>query len=383
MTSMMGLASAKMSQVSLSSTSTNQIATSANSIANSDAELVRATAYNDLSSQTRQTVPNTGFQHEVTLGNESDYSKGIKQRTVTILVYKGNESTPRVSLPVTRYSTEKEFSGVPIGTVIAWAGEKAPATNGTWLECNGQSCAAYPALTAVLGKTTVPDYRGRFLETDITPGTVKEAGLPNSSSAKSAVPDSPYFHETVVSNESSYSDTIKQKTAIVKVYKGSETIPRAEVKLTRYSVESKPSGLPIGTIIAWASTKNPSDGTWLDCNGQSCAGYAELVSILGKSTVPDYRNRFLEGSSTPGTIMEAGLPNITGTFQGSSGFYHSFSNGAFTSTRSDYDDSAYLGNGKWRHPIFSFNASNSNPIYGKSTTVQPPAVTVRWLIKAA
>ena len=179
MTSMMGLASAKMSQVSLSSTSTNQIATSANSIANSDAELVRATAYNDLSSQTRQTVPNTGFQHEVILGNESDYSKGIKQRTVTILVYKGNESTPRVSLPVTRYSTEKEFSGVPIGTVISWAGEKAPATNGTWLECNGQSCSAYPALTAVLGKSTVPDYRGRFLESDSTAGTVKEAGLPN------------------------------------------------------------------------------------------------------------------------------------------------------------------------------------------------------------
>lgn len=179
MTSMMGLASAKMSQASLSSTSTNQIVTKANSIANSDAELVRATAYNDLSAKTRQTVPDTGFQHEVTLGNESDYSKGIKQRTVTILVYKGDETTPRVSLPVTRYSTEKEFSGVPIGTVIAWAGEKAPATNGTWLECNGQSCAAYPALTAVLGKSTVPDYRGRFLETDTIPGTVKEAGLPN------------------------------------------------------------------------------------------------------------------------------------------------------------------------------------------------------------
>lgn len=99
MTSMMGLASAKMSQVSLSSTSTNQIATSANSIANSDAELVRATAYNDLSAKTRQAVPDTGLQHEVTLGHETDYSKGIKQRTVTILVYKGDESTPRVSLP--------------------------------------------------------------------------------------------------------------------------------------------------------------------------------------------------------------------------------------------------------------------------------------------
>lgn len=203
-------------------------------------------------------------------------------------------------------------------------------------------------------------------------------------SNRSAVSGTAFQHETLLFNESSYTDTIKQKIATINVYKGDESIPRSTLQVTRYSVEKQESsGVPVGTVIAWPGTKNPTDGTWLECNGQSCAGFAELVSVLGKSTVPDYRNRFLEGSTIPGTVLEAGLPNITGTFQGSSGFYHSFSNGAFTSTRSDYDDSAYLGNGKWRHPIFSFNASNSNPIYGKSTTVQPPAVTVRWLIKAA
>lgn len=212
MTSMMGLASAKMSQVSLSSTSTNQMATSANSIANSDAELVRATAYNDLSSQTRQTVPNTGFQHEVILGNESDYSKGIKQRTVTILVYKGDESTPRVSLPVTRYSAEKQkASGVPIGTVIAWAGVHAPSTNGTWLECNGQSCADYPELVAVLGKNTVPDYRDRFLESSEIVGTIKEAGLPNIEGQFTAGCASSYFitrSNTIEAKPKDYDDSV-------------------------------------------------------------------------------------------------------------------------------------------------------------------------------
>lgn len=212
-------------------------------------------------------------------------------------------------------------------------------------------------------------------------------------SPKAAVPDSPYFHETIVSNESSYSDTIKQKTATIKVYKGSETIPRAEVKLTRYSVESKPSGLPIGTIIAWASAKNPMDGTWLDCNGQSCAGYAELANVLGKSTVPDYRNRFLEGSATPGTILEAGLPNITASV--SSGLY----DGSRVAISSTMANSRQVGAIKytqfkgWSEEGWSaecmyasqleFNAAWSNPIYGKSATVQPPAVTVRWLIKAA
>lgn len=209
------------------------------------------------------------------------------------------------------------------------------------------------------------------------------------SSAKAAVPDSPYFHEMVVSNESRYSDTIKQKTVTVKVYKGSETIPRAEVKLTRYSVESKPSGLPIGTIIAWASAKNPTDGTWLDCNGQSCAVYTELVSILEKSTVPDYRNRFLEGSAAPGTILEAGLPNITGrtwcimytlVISQSGPFDYSLqnSNGHVLFGYSSKDmDPVYSS--QW----LSFDASRCSSVYGKSTTVQPPAVTVRWLIKAA
>lgn len=203
------------------------------------------------------------------------------------------------------------------------------------------------------------------------------------SSAKAAVPDSPYFHEMIVSNESSYSDTIKQKTVTVKVYKGSEAIPRAEVKLTRYSVESKPSGLPIGTIIAWASAKNPTDGTWLDCNGQSCAGYAELVSVLGKSTVPDYRNRFLEGSAAPGTVLEAGLPNISGRTWGT--FWRSFVNpsGPFTyaieNSRGTGDHPSSNFSSVWIY----FDASRCSSVYGKSATVQPPAVTVRWLIKAA
>lgn len=214
------------------------------------------------------------------------------------------------------------------------------------------------------------------------------------SSAKAAVPDSPYFHEMIVSNESSYSDTIKQKTVTVKVYKGSEAIPRAEVKLTRYSAPSKPSGLPIGTIIAWASNTIPTEGgAWLECNGQSCSSYPALVNVLGKSTVPDYRNRFLEGSATPGTVLEAGLPNITASV--SSGLYE----GSRVAISSAMANSPQVGAFKytafnaWTEKGWSsacmyasqleFNAAWSNPVYGKSSTVQPPAVTVRWLIKAA
>ena len=141
--------------------------------------MLRATAYANLSATARQVATGTAYEHEVVLSNESKYTDDIKQRTATINVYKGKESLPRASLVLKRYSTEKESSGVPVGTVIAWPGAKTPTTNGVWLECNGQSCASYPALVAVLGKTTVPDYRGRFLEYADTAGTIKDAGLPN------------------------------------------------------------------------------------------------------------------------------------------------------------------------------------------------------------
>lgn len=194
-------------------------------------------------------------------------------------------------------------------------------------------------------------------------------------------------HETLLSNESSYTDTIKQKIATINVYKGDESIPRSTLQVTRYSVEKQESsGVPVGTVIAWAGSKAPTtNGTWLECNGQSCAGFAELVSVLGKSTVPDYRNRFLEGSSTPNEVIEAGLPNITGKFSAyeMTGFAdsHYYVEGAFgvtgekmfggTKDRDDYS------------AVFSFDASKCSSVYGKSTTVQPPAVTVKWLIKAA
>lgn len=195
---------------------------------------------------------------------------------------------------------------------------------------------------------------------------------------KTAISDTDFFQEVTLSSESNYTDFIKQKTATVKVYKGQETIPRAELTLTRYTAEQKISGVPIGTVIAWPGTKNPTDGTWLECNGQSCAGFAELVSVLGKSTVPDYRNRFLEGSTTPNQLIEAGLPNITGTFGTAVEENTCKLTGAFYSNG--------LGPGGpdgWTDYYVGFDASRCSSVYGKSTTVQPPAVTVTYLIKAA
>ena len=77
-----------------------------------------------------------------------------------------------------------------------------------------------------------------------------------------------------------------------------------------------------------------------------------------------------------GSLVEAGLPNITGVFAcsgmsiGTQGYT---ATGAFYSAINGYQGSDGYGSNKTG---IGFNASLSNSIYGNSNTVQPPAVKV-------
>ena len=162
--SMMGLASAKVSSVTNSSLSSSKTSAQALQYAETQADIVRNTAYDDLSSKTKTQIAGTHFYEEVTVGAETAYKEDIKKKDCTVNVYSGSETIPRATLTITRLTKEEnQASGVPVGTVITWASANNPNENGTWLECNGQSCTAYPELVKVLGTDTVPDYRGVFL----------------------------------------------------------------------------------------------------------------------------------------------------------------------------------------------------------------------------
>lgn len=161
--SVMSIGTAKITQAAINSTGSNKATLQAQQFASSEADLIKSISYTDLTAQSRADISDSGFQKEVILSDESDYSEQIKQKTATINVYKGSESFPRSTIKLTRYSVEQKASGVPVGTVITWASANNPNENGTWLECNGQSCTAYPELVRVLGFNTVPDYRGVFL----------------------------------------------------------------------------------------------------------------------------------------------------------------------------------------------------------------------------
>lgn len=149
---------------------------------------------------------------------------------------------------------------------------------------------------------------------------------------------------------------------------------------------------PVGTIIPIHSESVANDDTWLVCDGSAFEidDYAELYGVIGTTygtaegnrfRVPDMSNRTLWGKAsdvTYGTV-EAGLPNITGKFTGSANASDSTTNGAFVINHlaNAWGD----GGPGQRAAQCSFDAARSNSIYGRSSTVQPPAIKVTFLIK--
>ena len=136
---------------------------------------------------------------------------------------------------------------------------------------------------------------------------------------------------------------------------------------------------------------------YLLCNGQEIAqaDYPELYAVIGSLEccqsenegmfkVPDLQGRFLQGANgNLGTVKEAGLPNITGYLASDIiGLEHPAGSGkAITIIHGERYD---LQTGTSTNELVSWqlDASRSNAIYGKSDTVQPPAISVNYIIRA-
>lgn len=123
-------------------------------------------------------------------------------------------------------------------------------------------------------------------------------------------------------------------------------------------------------LVAYANshslwTSNPSSEPWKYGTGN---GSTTMV-------LPDYRNRVIQGGDNT-TIKSAGAPNITG--QLTYYFYDQGTSGAFAHSAADQGVSP--GNSV-KIITATFDASRSNPIYGNSTTIQPPALCLIPQIK--
>ncbi|MDY4475922.1 MAG: hypothetical protein SPE32_11520, partial [Mitsuokella sp.] len=137
----------------------------------------------------------------------------------------------------------------------------------------------------------------------------------------------------------------------------------------------------IGDIVYKPTTKTGEHEYLLPLDGQAIDGdkYKRLVDYLGTATLPNLNGRYLRADSTPGQMVDAGLPNITGSVGANKLWSKGSSNGCFThhTTSGDFVDGK-----SWQDYVdsISFDASRSNPIYGKSTTVTPLTYTVRAYI---
>ena len=151
--------------------------------------------------------------------------------------------------------------------------------------------------------------------------------------------------------------------------------------------------VPSGAVIPFAGSTAPQG--YLLCDGRevSRTDYPYLFDVIGTTygegdgnttfNLPNLQDKFIEGAgaNAVGTEMSAGLPNITGEFgaQGSTNV-SSLGTGAFRVAQTGRIDS---GNSEMSHYSLkqSFNASRSSSVYGKSDTVQPPAVVMNYIIK--
>lgn len=167
--------------------------------------------------------------------------------------------------------------------------------------------------------------------------------------------------------------------------------------------------LPIGALMPWLSDNLPVGFLAFDGSEYNISDYPELYNVVknvpsfhsnteGKFKIPNLKGRVLQGADTViGEMIEAGLPNIKGEIKtndsyGSIQGYYPSGYGAYKVKRK--------GNSAWQGTVQStfdleFDASKGETktdgtlkteyephVYGNSDTVQPPAFTVRWIIKA-
>lgn len=133
------------------------------------------------------------------------------------------------------------------------------------------------------------------------------------------------------------------------------------------SADSTLAAYPVGSIFQTVSTTSPA-------------------ALFGGSWQEIAQNRVLMGASyahAAGTTVEAGLPNITGSlieteaesspFRGSKASLSKSGALKFTEVNTDWGGYSKLSGSAYN---IKFDASLSNPIYGRSTTVQPAAYYV-------
>ena len=151
--------------------------------------------------------------------------------------------------------------------------------------------------------------------------------------------------------------------------------------------------LPIGSYIQFAGSQAPAG--FLVCNGGAVSRttYSKLFAVIGTTygggdgwstfNLPNLTDRFLQGNTTVGAVRNAGLPNITGSASELYGVTPSISASGAMYQVYLRDDDLHGADDSYKQCNFAlgFDASRSSAVYGRSSTVQPNAITCLICIK--
>lgn len=163
-------------------------------------------------------------------------------------------------------------------------------------------------------------------------------------------------------------------------------IRQVDIKGEVYDIEAYENPIPTGSVLPFAGIAAPEG--FLLCNGQEVSRftYAKLYGVLGDTygagdgsttfNLPNLIDKFIQGGQNIGEVKEAGLPNIEGRVSFPDACPR---DGAFKWT--SFGSESFSLKGGTTGSALRFDASQSNIIYGKSTTVQPPAVVMNYIIK--
>ena len=157
-TSIIGAATANISNTMFSALYASQINAQANEYAQDKAELLKATNYDKVTTQSKTAVEEAASYFE-----QVDVVPNGHQKNITIKIFYKNETEPRATLELVRSLDTN--TGCPVGTIIAWPSQVLPTENGVWLPCDGSFIPAqYSILRNLLHSNTTPNTTmGSFL----------------------------------------------------------------------------------------------------------------------------------------------------------------------------------------------------------------------------
>jgi len=234
-------------------------------------------------------------------------------------------------------------------------------------EVTGQQQAALQAAqTATGASSTATEKAAAAAESKSTAQTAAASAI---QSAQSASADA----KSAGSSAASAKAEADRAAAIVRTDKtlSVEGAP-ADAKATGDALKGVISADAVNTLIADALAKDHAKiKFWISVDSTSPA------ALFGGTWQEIAQNRVLMGAGSghaAGTTVEAGLPNITGSFVADVKKGEHKVSGAFTA------GSAIASTGEYNSFSdvykFSLDASKSNAIYGRSATVQPAAYYV-------